>query len=104
MANVFMDEGAKVAYLGILYSQMQKILHLVEEEKTTGYSPIGYIEERLFELKSANTQFDEKLSVPIVKLNGIYLNYAELPYKKIRKEILEICLVIKNISQEIGGV
>lgn len=80
----------KRKYLDKLVGKMIKILHLIEEEKTTGNSPAPFIYGQLVELNSANQLFDNELIEIIIKLNIVYREYATADFKDIKKQIFEI--------------
>ena len=82
-------EGKK-KYLQKLIGKVIKILHLIDEEKQTNYSPRAFIYGQLLELNSANQLFDNELVEIIVKLNVVYNGYQTMPFEDIRKQIFEI--------------
>lgn len=88
--KVVLSTESKEKYLSALIGKMLKILHLIEEEKQTGFSPKQFIENQLFELNSANELFGGELVSIIVKLNGILDGYADMPFDSVKKQIFEI--------------
>lgn len=95
--RLILSESGKKVYLTSLIGKMLKILHLIEEEKDTGYSPYPFIVGQLFELNSANELFNGELVNIIVKLNGIGNTYKELPFDKTKKQIFEIKRIINSL-------
>lgn len=100
--NMLLSNDAKKQYLKQLLGKMFKILHLIEEEKETGFSPRDFISGQLFEVNSANELFEGKLVGIIVKLNGIYDNYANMSFDSIKRQIFEIKNIIIYINKELG--
>lgn len=90
---VLSDAGKKV-YLSSLIGKMLKVLHLIEEEKTNGYSPEPFIKGQLFEINSANELFGGELVSIIVKLNGVLNNYKTISFEETKKQIFEIKKII----------
>ena len=101
--SISLSTEAKINYLEGLRGQMIKVLHLIEEQKDTGYSPELFILGRLFELNSANDLFDGKLVNIIVKLNGIVTNYENLSFAEIKRQIFEIKKNINFLLKELKG-
>lgn len=97
---ILSNEGKRV-YLSGLIGKMLKILHLIEEEKTTGYSPDSFIIGQLFDLNSANELFDGALVNIIVKLKGVLDNYAEAPFENMKKQIFEIKRIINGLLNKL---
>lgn len=95
--RIILSQDAKRIYLTSLIGKMLKILHLAEEEKETGYSPLPFIAGQLFEVNAANMLFDGELVSVIVKLKGIYDEYKTLPFDKIKKQIFEIKRIINSM-------
>ena len=96
-----LSKSAKIEYLNTAISKTYKILHLVEEEKDTGYSPKPYITGFLFELNAANDLYGGKLVSVIIKLKGVREEYKDLPFCKIKKQIFEIKKIINRLILEI---
>ena len=101
--SISLSTEAKINYLEGLRGQIIKVLHLIEEQKDTGYSPELFILGRLFELNSANDLFDGKLVNIIVKLNGIVTNYENLSFAEIKRQIFEIKKNINFLLKELKG-
>lgn len=95
------SKSAKREYLNTAINKTYKVLHLVEEEKDTGYSPKPYITGFLFELNAANELFDGKLVSIIIKLKGIREGYSDLPFSKVKKQIFEIKKIINHLLKEL---
>ena len=95
------SKSAKREYLNTAINKTYKVLHLVEEEKDTGYSPKPYITGFLFELNAANELFDGKLVSIIIKLKGIREGYSELEFSKVKKQIFEIKKIINHLLKEL---
>ena len=95
------SKSAKREYLNTAINKTYKVLHLVEEEKDTGYSPKPYITGFLFELNAANELFDGKLVSIIIKLKGIREAYGELEFSKIKKQIFEIKKIINHLLKDL---
>ena len=96
--KLVLSMDGKKKYLDKLIGKMIKILHLIEEESTTGNSPEAFIYGQLIELNSANQLFENELVEIIVKLNIIYNNYASVPFSDIRKQVFEIKNKIKYVQ------
>lgn len=96
-----LSKSAKKEYLNTAISKTYKILHLIEEEKDTGYSPKPYITGFLFELNAANDLYDGKLVSIIIKLKGVREGYSDLPFSKIKKQIFEIKRIINHLLKEL---
>lgn len=88
--KLILSKESKIKYLEKLIGKMIKILHLIEEEKTTGNSPADFIYGQLIEMNSANQLFDNELVDVIVKLNIVYRDYKTLEFSKTKKQIFEI--------------
>ena len=93
--KLILSIDAKKIYLQKLSKRLVKILYLIEDElKNTeiqgnSKSPATvFILGQLFEINSSNILFDNALIDVVVKLNGI-LNYKEIPYAMVRKQIFE---------------
>lgn len=96
-----LSNAAKKEYLNTIISKTYKVLHLIEEEKTTGYSPKPFITGFLFELNAANDLYDGKLVSIIIKLKGIREEYKDLPFDKIKKQIFEIKKTANYLLKEL---
>ena len=101
--KLLLSDEAKRVYLTYLIGKMIKILHLIEEEKTTGYSPYSFMVGRLFEMNAANELFNGELVSVIVKLSGVAKKYKELPFQEIKKQIFEIKRILKSLITKYGG-
>lgn len=102
MDNTFtLSNSAKKEYLESLVSKMYKILHLIEEEAQTGYSPQPFIAGQLFEINAANELFEGKLVNIIIKLKGIYDNYKDMPFADCKKQIFEIKKIANNLLKQL---
>lgn len=99
--TVELSNEAKNEYLKSLMSKMYKILHLIEEESETGFSPIPFIEGRLTELNSANDMFHGRLVNIIIKLNAIKNNYGTMSFQDCKSQIFEIRKIITAIQKEL---
>lgn len=95
--ELVLSEAGKKVYLSSLIGKMLKVLHLIEEEKTNGYSPTPFIKGQLFEINSANELFDGELVGIIVKLNGVLNNYKTITFEETKKQIFEIKKIITFI-------
>lgn len=98
-----LSDKSKKEYLSAIIGKTYKVLHLIEEEKTTGYSPKPFITTLLFEINAANDLFDGKLIQIIIKLKGIREGYQELPFKDIKKQIFEIKRIVNHLLSELEG-
>lgn len=98
-----MSDIEKDKYLHILYSNIHKILHMIEEEKQTGISPIGYIKDKMCEITAIDDQYDGNLAVVVVKLKLIYEQYGDMTYPDTRRKLLEILKDISKLYSK-GGV
>lgn len=103
MDNFVLSDKAKKEYLESLIGKVHKILHLIEEEKETGYSPIPFIYGQMLEINAANVLFDGKLVNIIVKLKVIYDNYSESSFADKKKQIFEIKKIINSILKTLEG-
>lgn len=101
--KLLLSDEAKRVYLTYLIGKMIKILHLIEEEKVTGYSPYAFMVGQLFEMNAANELFDGELVSIIVKLSGVAKEYKEMSFKDIKKQIFEIKRIIKSLIIKYGG-
>lgn len=88
--KLVLSVGGKRKYLESLIGKMIKILHLIEEESITNYSPRAFIYGQLVELNAANQLFDNELVEIIVKLNVIYNSYDKVDFKETKRKIFEI--------------
>ena len=84
-----LSNSAKREYLNTVISKTYKILHLIEEEETTNFSPKPFLPGFLFELNAANDLYDGKLVSIIIKLKGVREGYKDMPFAKIKKQIFE---------------
>ena len=96
-----LSKTAKREYLNTIINKTYKILHLIEEEKDTGYSPKPYITGFLFELNAANDLYDGKLVSVIIKLKGVREEYKDLPFSKVKKQIFEIKKIINHLLKDL---
>lgn len=101
--NFQISNAAKKEYLNALIGKVYKILHLVEEENQTGFSPKPFIAGQLFELNAANALFDGKLVNIIVKIKGIYDGYKEMSFDEVKKQIFEIKRIINHLLKTLEG-
>lgn len=102
--RIIISQDAKKVYLTSLIGKMLKVLHLAEEEKETGFSPLPFIAGQLFEINAANVLFEGELINIIVKLKGIYDGYADLSFEKIKKQIFEIKRIINSMLKKFEEV
>ncbi len=98
-----LSNKSKTEYLNAIIGKTYKILHLIEEEKTTGYSPKPFITTFLFEVNAANDLFDGKLIQIIIKLKGIREAYKDMPFGDIKKQIFEIKRIVNHLLKELEG-
>jgi len=96
-----LSNSAKREYLNTAIGKTYKILHLIEEEKETGFSPKPFITGFLFELNAANDLYDGKLVSIIIKLKGIREGYNNLPFAEIKKQIFEIKKMANHLLKEL---
>ena len=96
-----LSNSAKREYLNSAISKTYKILHLIEEEKTTGFSPKSFITGFLFELNAANDLYDGKLVSIIIKIKGIKEEYEKIPFSDIKKQVFEIKRIINRLLKEL---
>ena len=101
--KLILSAAGKKVYLSSLIGKMLKVLHLVEEEEQTGYSPYSFIVGQLFEINAANELFDGELTGIIVKLNGVLKNYSSVPFDTIKKQIFEIKRIITGLMNKLEG-
>ena len=101
MSKFSLSNETKIEYLNTLIGKMYKILHLIEEEKDTGFSPKDFIAGQLFEINAANALFDNKLATIIIKLKGIYDGYSTMPFDQCKKQIFEIKRIINYLLKNI---
>ena len=97
-----LSNSAKKEYLNSAIGKTYKILHLIEEEKTTGFSPKPFISGFLFELNAANDLFDGKLVQIIIKIKGVKDNYTTALFSEIKKQIFEVKRMINHILKDLG--
>ena len=95
--RILISKEAKVKYLTTLIGKMLKVLHLIEEEEKTNYSPLPFIANQLFEINAANELFNGELITIIVKLKGIYDELGSMPFGEVRKQIFEIKRIINSM-------
>lgn len=98
-----LSNKSKIEYLNAIIGKTYKILHLIEEEKTTGYSPKPFITTFLFEVNAANDLFDGKLIQIIIKLKGIRESYKDMSFGDIKKQIFEIKRIVNHLLKELEG-
>lgn len=101
MSEFSLSNKTKVEYLNSLIGKMYKVLHLIEEEDKTGYSPKDFIAGQLFEINAANALFDNKLATVIVKLKGVYDGYKTMPFDQCKKQIFEIKRIINYLLKSL---
>ena len=97
------SDKSKKEYLNTIIGKTYKILHLIEEEKSTGFSPKPFITTFLFEINAANDLFDGKLVQIIIKLKGIKESYKEIPFSDVKKQIFEIKRIVNHLLKELEG-
>ena len=88
--ELILPNEAKVQYLSMLIGKVIKILHLIEEEKNTGYTPKYYIHGLIWDINSLNSLMNWELTEIIVKLKSIYDNFDKAPFEDIKKKVFEI--------------
>ena len=98
-----LSNKSKKEYLNAMIGKTYKVLHLIEEERTTGYSPKPFITTFLFEINAANDLFDGKLVQIIIKLKGIREGYRDMSFGDIKKQIFEIKRIINHLLKELEG-
>ena len=98
-----LSNKSKIEYLNAIIGKTYKILHLIEEEKTTGYSPKPFITTFLFEINAKKKKFDGKLIQIIIKLKGIRESYKDMPFGDIKKQIFEIKRIVNHLLKELEG-
>lgn len=103
LPKVVLSKEEKTEYLNSIISRTHKILHLVEEEKTKGYSPAPFITGLMFELNAADPLYDHKFVTVIIKLEGIRKQYKDMEFCDIKKQIFEIKRIINRMIKEISG-
>ena len=99
--NFSLSNSAKREYLNTVISKAYKILHLIEEENITAYSPKPFITGVLFELNAANDLYDGKLVSIIIKLKGIREGYKDMPFSDIKKQIFEIKRMVNHLLKSL---
>lgn len=99
--KLVLSVGGRKKYLQKLIGKIIKILHLVQEESQTHYSPRPFIYGQLVELNAANQLFDNELVEIIVKLNVIYNNYDKVSFDETKKQIFEIKNKINYLLEKI---
>ena len=104
LPEVVLTSEEKVSYLNSMIGRIYKVLHLIEEEGETGYSPTAYIAGIMFELNAADFLYENKFVTMIIKLEGIRKQYREMEFKDIKKQIFEIKRILKSMIREITGV
>ncbi len=102
--EVILSTEGKIEYLVSLLGKTHKILHLFEEEKTTGFSPKLFIYGQLVETNAANTLFHGKLTNIIVKLKAVYDGCGVLPFEDCRRQLLEIDKIIKSLKKNLEAI
>lgn len=102
---VSLTDGEKVEYLKTVRKQLIKLLSLIEAEREGGDSASMYFGGLMFDLGSADWLFDNRLSPAIVKLNGLFLNYAyrTLDHRTVRNKIFESRGILDGMIKEIDG-
>ena len=86
----FSPEEELECYIG-LRSQLIKLLYLIEAEQRGESSAELWFYGFLFDLASANTLCSKKLTRVIVKVHGLYDNYAykTMTHAQIKRQIME---------------
>lgn len=98
---IVLSPAARKVYLNSLIGKMYKVLHLIEEEETTGYSPKPFIASQLLEINAANELFDGKLVNVIIKLKGVYDTYQDVEFSECKKQIFEIKKIINSLLKSL---
>ena len=94
-----LSREAKYKYLDSLVGRTHKILHLIEEEEETGYSPLPFLCSQIIEINTANILFNGELVDVIIKLNVIYNNYRTMSFNECKRQIHEITKIIKSMKK-----
>ena len=100
--NLFsLSAKAKREYLNTAINKTYKILHLIEEEKLTNFSPRPFITGFLFELNAANDLFEGRLVQIIVKLKGVRDEYKNMKFNQVKSQIFEVKKIINSLLSEL---
>lgn len=107
--EVVLSVEGKIEYLSSLIGKCHKILHLLEEEATTHYSPKPFIYGQLVEINAANSLFRGKLTNVIVKIKAVYDGCETLPFSDCRRQLLEASKILKSLKKTLevptnGGI
>lgn len=107
--EVVLSVEGKIEYISSLIGKCHKILHLLEEEETTHYSPKPFIYGQLVEINAANGLFRGKLTNVIVKIKAVYDGCGTLPFADCRRQLLEASKILKSLKKALevpadGGV
>lgn len=100
--QVILSKEEKIEYLNQIIGKIHKALHLIEEEKETGFSPSPFISGLMFELNAADLLYNNKFVAIIVKLEGIRKGYKEMEFAEVKKQIFEIRRIINRMIKEIS--
>lgn len=103
--KISLTDGEKVEYLQYARKQLVKLLTLIEAERDGGASAESFFGGLLFDLGSADWLYDNRLSLVVVKLHGLFLDgaYRTLEHKTIKNKIFESRGIIDGLIREIGG-
>lgn len=101
---IFSDEE-KLEYLSYMHRQLIKLLSLIEGERNGGDSAATFFGGFLFDINSADMLFGNRLAPVLVKLNGLYADFAYrgIEYKVVRNKIFESRGIVEGLMKEIGG-
>ena len=97
--EVVLSVEGKIEYLSSLIGKCHKILHLLEEEASTHYSPRPFIYGQLVEINAANGLFRGKLTNVIVKIKAVYDGCGTLPFADSRRQLLEASKILKSLKK-----
>lgn len=99
--QIILSLEAKQEYLKSLIGKVYKVLHLIEEEPKTGYSPLPFLYGQLFEINAANVLFGGKLVTVVVKLKALYDNYDLMSFAECKRQIFEVKKIIELLLKNL---
>ena len=94
----FSPEEEKKCYIG-LRSGLIKLLYMIESEERGEADASLWFYGFVFDLASANTLCDNKLTKAVVKIHGLYDNnkYKSMTHSQIKRVIMESKGILDNL-------
>lgn len=96
----YSDETKRATYV-TLSKEVIKLLCLIEEEEKGGRSASLWFDNFMYELGSANALCGNALVKVILKVNGLYRNYAyrSMSHDDIKRQIMDSKAILDHLAR-----